>query len=227
MSYSNFLKGSALFDELSEDDRLLLYRASRPFKYLKNDVVFLQGDKSNTVFFLDVGMVKISRINPDGRKLTFELVEAGDLFGELSLSNETLRRAMAEAVEDCAGYVISAAEFEVFLRKRPDIALKIIQRIGDKRLIAEKLLEDMIFMDVQSRVISLIMRYSHNDSLKLHFTHQEIADMTGTTRVSVSRTISKLRKRGVIETTGERIKIKDINALKKLASDVSGTGLDI
>ncbi|KJR43890.1 transcriptional regulator, Crp/Fnr family [Candidatus Magnetoovum chiemensis] len=205
-----------LFKTVDSADLKYLKSVSKPFKYSKNEVVFLQGDRSNSIFFLNIGRVKISKINLDGRKLTFDIIEPGEFFGELSMSKELERRTIAEAVVESSGYEMRSSDFEVFLQKRPDIAIRLIQMIGDKRLALEKLLEDMIFMDVQSRVVSLFLRYSDIDTLKIPLTHQEIADMTGATRVSVSRTIAKLRKDGLIETQGERIKLINKQTLQNI-----------
>jgi CRP/FNR family transcriptional regulator, cyclic AMP receptor protein len=80
-------------------------------------------------------------------------------------------------------------------------------------LALENLLEDMAFMDVFSRVISLLLKYAENNIVNIPLTHQEIADLTGSTRVSVSRSIARLRQQGLIETSKERIKLLDNKVL--------------
>ncbi len=212
------LRHNALFCNIAEAELMYLDAHARPFSYDKDETVFVQGDTSHSIYFLDNGRIKISKLYHDGRKLTIDLVESGEFFGEMSLAGEKERSNTAEATEKSTGFAINKNVFEEFLRKRPEIAIKLIQLIGDKRLSMENLLEDMTFMDVQGRVVSLLIKYADSGMVKIPLTHQEIADMTGTSRVSVSRTIIKLRDKGLIQTTGDRIRLSDINKLQTLIS---------
>jgi len=201
------LKDNELFAGLSDEEMRYLDGYRRMFRYNRGEAVFMQGDGSDAVYFLCEGRVKVSRISPDGRKLTLDVIGPGEFFGELAISGEKERGTTAEAVTDACGYRIGKAALEGFLHKRPDIAIKMIQLMGNRRISAETFLEEMIFMDVEARVSALLEKYSENGVVKIPLTHQEIADMTGATRVSVSRAIVRLRNRGRIETTGERIRI--------------------
>ncbi|MBF0590449.1 MAG: Crp/Fnr family transcriptional regulator [Nitrospirae bacterium] len=212
------LRHNSLFCDITEAELQYVDTYARGFSYNKDETVFIQGDASHGIYFIDSGRIKISKLYHDGRKLTLDVIEPGEFFGEMSLAGEKERSTTAEATERSTGFEIDKRIFEGFLRKRPDIAIKLIQMIGDKRLSMENLLEDMAFMDVQGRIASLLLKYSENGIVKIPLTHQEIADMTGTSRVSVTRSIIKLRDKGLIQTTGDRIKLNDINKLQKLIS---------
>jgi len=190
-----------------------LTKASRIFSVQKGETVFMQGDPSDSIYFLKEGIIKISRINPDGRKLTIDLIRPGEFFGELCLAGERERRTIAEAMADSLCCEIDREYTEDHMKKRPDVALKLIKIIGDRRLAMENLLEDMAFMDISTRVISLLLKYAEDNIVNIPLTHQEIADLTGSTRVSVSRSIAKLRNQGLIETSKERIKLLDNKVL--------------
>jgi CRP/FNR family transcriptional regulator len=192
---------------LSGEELEYLEGCRRAFRRGRGESVFMQGDVSDAVYFLCEGRVKVSKISPDGRKLTLDVIGPGEFFGELAISGEKERGTMAEAVTDARGYSIGKNALEKFFHRRPDIAIKMIQLMGNKRLSAETFLEEMIFMDVEARISALFLKYSENGVVKIPLTHQEIADMTGATRVSVSRSIARLRGRGAIETTGDRIKV--------------------
>jgi CRP/FNR family transcriptional regulator len=184
-----------------------LTKRSRHFKITKGDTVFMQGDPSDAIFFLSKGVIKISRINSEGRKLTLELIEPGNFFGELCLAEEKERRSIAEAMVDSFCYEIEKEHIESYMEKRPNFARKLLQIIGNRRLEMENLLEDMAFMDISSRVIALLLKYAENNVVKIPLTHQDIADLTGSTRVSVSRCIAKLRKEGLITTDESTIRL--------------------
>jgi CRP/FNR family transcriptional regulator len=201
------LKDNELFSGLSDVELGYLDGRRRVFRYDRGETVFMQGDGSDTVYFLCEGRVKLSKISPDGRKLTLDVIGPGEFFGELALSGEKERGTTAEAVTDANGYKIGKNALEGFLHRRPDIAIKMIQLMGARRLSAETFLEEMIFMDVEARISALLIKYSEDGVVKIPLTHQEIADMTGATRVSVSRAIARLRSRGAIDTTGDRIGI--------------------
>ncbi|WP_040333444.1 Crp/Fnr family transcriptional regulator [Candidatus Magnetobacterium casense] len=212
------LRHNALFRDVTEAELQYIDTYARTFSLDKDETVFTQGDTSNGIYFLDGGRIRLSKLYHDGRKLTLDVIEPGEFFGEMALAGEKHRSTTAEATERATGIEIRKNVFEEFLRKRPDIAIKLLQLIGDKRQSMESLLEDMAFMDVQGRIASLLIKYSENGLVKIPLTHQEIADMTGTSRVSVTRSIIKLRDKGLIETTGDRIRLSDIGKLQKLIS---------
>ncbi len=203
------LHGATLFSDLSKQEIESLSQFSRHLKIAKGDAVFMQGDPSDAIYILQQGIIKISRVNTDGRKLTIDLIEPGQFFGELCLAGEKERRSFAEAMMDSVCCEIDKVHFEGFMQKRPDFALTLIKLIGDRRLAMENLLQDMAFMEIPARVIALLLKYADNKIVKIPLTHQEIADLTGSTRVSVSRCFSKLRKDGLIQTTSEQIKLID------------------
>ena len=173
----------------------------------------MQGDPSQAVYYLKEGIIKISRINQDGRKLTIDLVESGDFFGELCLAGEKERRTIAEAMVDASCCEIDKEHIERYMQKRPEFALMLIKMIGDRRLAMENLLEDMAFMEIPARIAALFLKYAAEDFVKIPLTHQEIADLTGSTRVSVSRCVAKMRKDGLIDTIGNRIRLIDNDML--------------
>ena len=215
------LKSIDLFSNLSDQEVSFLTKASKPKSMPKGTAVYLQGDSSASVFFLKEGIVKISRVNPEGRSLTLDLIEPGEFFGELALAGESERRATADVMEDADYCEIAIENFESYLNDRPDIALKLIQMIGNKKLSMENLLEDMTFMEVPARVVSLLLKYAEDGMVKIPLTHQEIADLTGSTRVSVSRAFIKLRKDGLIDTDGKRIRLLDLERLEEIVQDSS------
>jgi CRP-like cAMP-binding protein len=213
MINSRCLQSAALFTDLPKKEVESLSQFSRNQKIGRGDAVFMQDDPSNTIFILQQGIIKISRVNTDGRKLSIDLIEPGQFFGELCLAGEKERRSFAEAMIDSVCCEIDKDHFESFMQKRPGFALTLIKLIGDRRLLMENLLQHMAFMEISARVIALLLKYADNNTVKIPLTHQEIADLTGSTRVSVSRCIAKLRKDGLIQTAGERIKLIDEAAL--------------
>ncbi|MBF0518292.1 MAG: Crp/Fnr family transcriptional regulator [Nitrospirae bacterium] len=204
-----------LFMSTSSEELISLRKKSKPFNLKKEQTLYMQGLESKSLFFLESGYIKLSKINHDGRVFILDVVEPGEFFGELTLAGENERSTGADAMDDCSGIEIKKETFEAFLKSRPDLAIKLVQVIGDKRLSMENMLRDMIFMDIETRIASLLLKYADGDMLKISLTHQEIADMTGSTRVSVSRTIIKFRNKGLIETSCERIKLKNIEKLSE------------
>ncbi|MEO5357277.1 MAG: Crp/Fnr family transcriptional regulator [Nitrospirae bacterium YQR-1] len=202
-----------LFSSVMDTQLISLRKQSRPFNLKKEETLYMQGLESKSVFFLESGYVKLSKLNHDGRIFILDVVEPGEFFGELALAGEKERSTSAEVIEDCSGIEIKKEVFETFLKSIPDLAIKLIQMIGDKRLNTENMLQNMIFMDIETRIVSLLLKYADGDTVKISMTHQEMADMTGSTRVSVSRTIIKFRNNGLIETTGDRIKLKNLKKL--------------
>lgn len=213
MNNNRCLQGARLFSDMIEQDIETISNSSKFLTFVKGESIFMQGDSSHAVYYLKEGIIKISRINPDGRKLTIDLVESGDFFGELCLAGERERRTIAEAMVDASCCEIDKEHIEGYMQKRPEFALKLIKMIGDRRLAMENLLEDMAFMEIPARIAALFLKYADENFVKIPLTHQEIADLTGSTRVSVSRCVAKMRKDGLIDTIGNRIRLIDNDML--------------
>ncbi len=218
------LRGFDLFAGMNEEELKALDRISHMMRVKKGQLVFLPGDPGQSVFLLKTGRVKIARLSREGKEFIVEIVEPGEIFGELSLVAEGPQETMAEALEDSLLHIIPRADFEALLRQIPDLCLKVAKLIGLKLKRIESRLEDLVFRDVPGRVATLLLELSREygipDSrwvlLRIILSQREIANLIGASREMVNHTLSEFRQRGVIELEGRRLIIRRREVLEHL-----------
>ncbi|MFQ5900347.1 MAG: Crp/Fnr family transcriptional regulator [Thermodesulfobacteriota bacterium] len=150
-----YLNTNELFLELPEKDKKDMASMLRPMEVKKKTFIYYAGDMAETVYILKEGRIKITRLSEDGKELTIDILEPGDIFGELVLAGEEERETSAEALEDSFICIISRNNFEEFLRKRPHLSFKLMKKVGLRLRTIENRFEDMIFKDVHSRLTSI------------------------------------------------------------------------
>lgn len=216
------LKGIPIFSKLDEESLKKIDSISIEKHYRKGDIIILQDSKVEGLYIIREGRVKISRISEDGKIKVLAILSSGDIMGEMSILDEELASATAEAIEDSRLVFIKREDFQSILVRYPMITLGIAQILAKRLRLADREIEELAFYSVKSRVIKTLMeladRYGEKTNsgirLSLKLTHQELADMVGTSRETVSRIISVLEKRQLITNERGYTVIRDINALK-------------
>lgn len=216
------LKGIPIFSKLDEESLKKIDSISIEKHYRKGDIIILQDSKVEGLYIIREGRVKISRISEDGKIKVLAILSSGDIMGEMSILDEELASATAEAIEDSRLVFIKREDFQSILVRYPMITLGIAQILAKRLRLADREIEELAFYSVKSRVIKTLMeladRYGEKTNsgirLSLKLTHQELADMVGTSRETVSRVISVLEKRQLITNERGYTVIEDINALK-------------
>ena len=203
-----------LFSHLNDEDLKALEEMTRVEKVKRRQPIYLPGDVADTVYLLKAGRVKISRVSEDGKEFTLAVLEPGEVFGDLE---ETTRDTVAEALEDVSIYVLLRKDFEEMLRKTPDMMFEWTRHIGSRLRKIESRIEDLVFRDVPTRLARLLRELSREsgkpvgDGVRLHFriTHQELANLIGSTRETVSATLNNFKRQGLIQQDYRSITIRD------------------
>ncbi|MCF8303711.1 MAG: Crp/Fnr family transcriptional regulator [Bacteroidales bacterium] len=189
---------------------------------VKDEIIYLQGDASHSIYFLKKGKVRIYTINEEGREMTHAILGPGEIFGELAISGAGERDHIAAATEDAIICEVKTEVFEEFLEKNPKLNLQITKLIGFRLKKIQSRLETMWFKSAPERIKTLLsdLGEEHGEEIgdeiviRLKLTHQEIASLAATTRQTVTTTLNKLEKDGVILYDRKRILIKKPQALK-------------
>lgn len=208
-----YLNTNRLLKDLPEQDKDELVPLLQESKVHKKECVYNMGDASDTIYILKEGRIKVSRFSEDGRELTMDILDPGDIFGELSLTGEVERETSAEALEDSFICSIRRELFEDFLGKRPDLSLNITKMIGGRMRKIENRLENLIFQDVQKRLFLALSDLGEKYGapveegimISVKLSHQEIANLIGAARETVTSELNNLKKKGRIITQGRHI----------------------
>lgn len=223
MNKIEILKIVPIFSRLDRESLQRIAEISIERSYEKGEVIILQGTRVDGLYIVIRGSIKISRLSEDGRVKTLAILSTGDIIGEMSLLDEELASATAEALEDSHLLFIEREEFQNILLKYPIITLGIAQILVKRLRLADEEIENLAFYSVRSRVIKTLIELANKYGKKtqqgikilFRFTHQELADMVGSSRETVSRIISVLEKEQIIINEGGHTIIKDMERLKE------------
>jgi CRP-like cAMP-binding protein len=221
-----YLKRINLFSALTLPELQEMERITRMQEVRKRQPIYLPGDPSNTVFLLKKGRVKISTTAPSGKEVTFEILEPGEIFGELEVLEDAPREALAEALDDALICAIRREDFDRYLRQHPDMTLKLTKLIGLRLRKIHSRVEDLVFRAVPARLAHLLLELGKNHGLpdgtgiriRVKLTHQEMANLIGSSQETVSATLGQFRERRLIRMDGRSITVLDSYGLHRLVS---------
>lgn len=215
VNYSPWLKiDDYNWETLTQGKKVIIYK--------KNDVVYHQQTYTDFLYLVKSGRVRLSIYSKDGREKSLFIADKNCLFGELSVFDNLPNHATAMAVTDSEVYHIPKTVFIECLKVDHDLSLKTIEIMARKNRLLASQIEDLSFNDAYSRVaialIKLAMSYSSDCSdgnkLEIKFTHQEMANLLGLSRVSVSKIMSDFIRLSILEKKDGYIVLKDLHKLK-------------
>jgi CRP-like cAMP-binding protein len=168
------------------------------------------------------GSVKIGTFSSDGREVLKHIAHPLTLLGELALAGETHRRDFARILnEDALLLVVPIARMRSLMQENPNFAMHVLQHIGNRLLQTERRMESLIFQDARTRIIQFLKesaskrgrRVGFEWLLKHSLTQQDIANITGTSRQTVTSVLNELRKENLIHFNRRSILIRDLALL--------------
>ena len=194
------LRGHPIFGALdpTQIERLGSYARTR--RVPGGVTIFVKGDPGTALFAVGAGTVKIAVPSIDGREAMFNLLHAGEVFGEIALLDGQPRTADAIAMTDCELIVIERRDFLAFMHSEPNVALKLIELLCGRLRVAAQNFEEVVFLHLPARLARMLLRLSEeagvsSDRRKLKITQREISQMLGTTRESVNKQLRAWAKR--------------------------------
>jgi CRP/FNR family transcriptional regulator, cyclic AMP receptor protein len=220
-----YLKKVPLLGEIGGEPLARLAEKVEMREIRRRQVIYLPGDPGTAVFFVNGGRVKVSKVTRDGKELTLAYRVPGEVFGETCLIDGGPREEMAEAMENALVTVIERPEFERLLQAHANLGFRLTKVLATRRREIESKIENLIFKDVNAKLAELLLRlgaeYGVDDArgtlVQLKITHQEMANLIGSTRETVSLTLAQFKRRGLIQTDGRKVIIADQEGLRALS----------
>jgi len=219
-----YLKHIRLFDGISPSAMQEMEKITRMEEVKKRQPLYLPGDPSTSIYLLKQGRVKIASTAPSGKEVTFEILEPGEIFGELDVLEDAVRSTSAEALDDALICVIPRKDFDQYLSMHPNVTIKLTKLIGLRLKKIQSRVEDLVFRDVPARLAHLLLELRKSEGvpegagtrLRVKLTHQEMANLIGCSRETVSTTLGQFRDEGLIHTDGRSITIVNEKGLTQL-----------
>jgi CRP-like cAMP-binding protein len=205
-----------LFADLDEADLDSLLAVATRRKFPKDSVIFFEHDPGDSLFMILSGRVKVTILSDDGREIILSVLGEKDFFGEMSLLDNEPRSATAIAMEDTEVVILHQREFLSIVERRPRVLVLLLAVLSSRLRKANHQIGSLALLDVYGRVASVLLEMAKESGTRLKDgricfrrpTHQEIANMIGATRETVSRMISDLHRQGYIEISGKNVIIQ-------------------
>ena len=202
----------SLFQGLPAADLDALSSRAVTRHYRRHTVVIGQGDESDALYLVIDGRLKVYRSDEEGKEVILAFLDPGDSFGELALLDKAPRSASVETLEPSKLAVISQGDFRAFLSDHPQVAINLIQTLARRNRMLLESVSDLALLDVYGRVARALLKEAKPEEGKLitpKLTHQEIANMVGSSREMVSKIMKELRFGGYISVDAKRITIEN------------------
>jgi CRP/FNR family cyclic AMP-dependent transcriptional regulator len=220
---AGLLANVPVFADLGPAELGRIAEVTVPRRFQAGQVVFREGDSSDTCYVVSSGHARATRSHTDGRSITLATFGPGDFFGELAMFDDERRSATVEAIDDVEACAILGGDMRRLLREHPDIAVKLVTTLGRRLRAANERLARQSFQTVQSRVAQVVARLvsdaqhegAPGHEVPLKVTQSEIAELAGCSRESASRFLAVLERAGVIEQGRGRIVVHDPAALER------------
>jgi len=210
-------------DKPSLDFLLPLGEYTKKFK--KGDFLFQEGTEANELFYIQSGIIQISKITPDGKELCLRICQKDDLIGELSMfSDQSTHMLNAKVLDDCEALVISKHRLECEIFENPKLGYEFLKWMSDQFRRTQTKLRDLILNGKKGALYSTLIRLANSYGreteqgvlIDIALTNQQLANFCGTARESVNRMLNELKKKNIVTFKQGKITVHDLDYLKKV-----------
>jgi CRP/FNR family cyclic AMP-dependent transcriptional regulator len=214
-----------ILEPLSREEIKELGRRVPDTHYEQGQILYAPKERSEALFMLKKGRVRLYRVGPDGREFTLTVVGAGTVFGEMSLTAQRLENAYAEAMEPAVVCKMKRYDLERLVMDKPQVGLKVMSVLSERLSVAEDRMENIALKDVPARLASFILQLVESEGvmtpegpkIPTRYTHRQLATMIGSKRETVTKAFTLLQQAGAVELKRRRIHVKDVEALTRVA----------
>ncbi len=210
-----------VFEALEPPDLQEVAHVAVARRFAAQQIIFREGDTSDTCYVVRTGHARAIREHPDGRTITLAHFGPGDIFGELAMFDDESRSATVETLDEVEAVAIAGQDMRRLLREHPDIAVKLVIALGRRMREANERLARQSFQTVQSRVAGVLSQLvdqaqaegADGEDVLVTVTQADVAQLAGSSRESASRFLAVLERAGVVTQGRGRITVHDPAAL--------------
>jgi len=217
---TDVLQRVPLFSQLPATEFQRVVDLARERSYPKNSVILFEDDPGDALYVVVDGQVKVVLIGEDGREVILSVLGEGEFFGEMALIDDEPRSAHVIAMEDSSLVVLRREDFQGILTQSPTIALALLRELSRRLRRVDEKVGSLVLLDVNGRVAQLLLDLADEaggERITRRLTHHTIAQMIGSSRETVSRTMRELVEKGLIQVNRKEIVVKDRAALEAAA----------
>lgn len=212
-----------LFAELTTEQRARIEPRITPASYESGHIFYAPEESGDRVYLLRSGRVRIYKLSPEGRALTLLILEPSSIFGEMAINADWVHDSFAEAMSECSVGVIRRDEMRRILNSYPAIAMRFMTIMGRRLRALERKLADIAFKSVPQRLATVLLNLAQHPAaaagttpVVTRYTHQQLAEMIGSYRETVTKAIGEFREAGLIRVEEDAIYLTNMARLREL-----------
>lgn len=220
----HFLRNVPIFSDIDENELIQIARVGVRKKYKKGNVILLEEEIGAALFVIISGKVKIIRSDEDGREVILSILGENDFFGEMALLDGLARSASVVAITKSELFMIHRRDFLKLLNDYPSVAIALLKELTMRLRKADTQIKSLSLKDATGRVANVILQLADDigkirkgrveiDQLPLQ---QDLANMAGTSRETISRVVHMFIRKGHLELQGDKLIINDYEKFKSL-----------
>lgn len=214
-----------IFSALSEEELKKIVDMTGNKEYKKGEALCHEGETSDTLFIINEGQIKLSKITKEGKEQIVHIISSGDFFGELNLfSGNGKNNFDAYAISNVKICTLTKEDMNKIIMSNPEISLKILKEVTTRLAQTENLAQNLATNDAEVRIAYMLMEFSEKYGvkssegikIKLPINREEMANYCGVTRETISRKLKVFEELNIIQLVGNKVLIiKDEETLKE------------
>lgn len=218
-----YLERSRLFQGIPREEIEQYAHLFHEYDYKPKEVVFSEGDLGDAIYLLKTGHVRLSRVTEDGKEITLAILGPGDVFGELALFKEPHRQTFAEAVDEAHICAASVEDFSRLMSHKPQLTMMVATEMARRREEMETRIAGLAYGSVRFRLMHALRHLAREQGqplptdevrIPVRLSHQELAQLIGTSRETCTVEIGKLQLSGALRIDHERYFIVKLERLE-------------
>ena len=217
MNSAEYLRSVSIFSDLSDVELVSISKKMTPYSYSKGEFIIMEEMEGQQCYFITHGSVKITRSSKEGREVILAILTAGEFFGEMSLLDGETRSANVLTLEETKVLALNSNDFMATLEEYPRVSIQLLKELTIRLRKSDLQIASLTLSDAEKRIGLCILRLAgeqgtirqgHVKIKKFPFQH-DIANMAGTSRETVSRTLVLFEQNGLIQREGRQLTIVD------------------
>jgi CRP-like cAMP-binding protein len=211
-----------VWSDLTPEQRAQIERRMILETFPSGHIFYAPEESSDRLFMVRSGRVRIYKLSPEGRALTLLILEPYSLFGEMAINPDWVHDSFAESITECTIGSIRQAEMRRLLNEYPAVAQRFMNIISQRLRALEHKLADIAFKSVPQRLAAVLLNLAQPPSTPqgppavTRYTHQQLAEMIGSYRETVTKAISEFREAGFIRVEDDVIYLTNLSRLREL-----------
>jgi len=218
-----FLLDVPIFTDLDQSTLEKIAGLGKTKSYEKDETILVEEDAGSALFVITKGKVKVARQSSDGREVILTILGESDFFGEMAILDGLNRSATVVAIENSELFIIQRMDFINLLKEHPEISISLLQELTSRLRAADMKIKALSLKDAEGKVATVILQIADDVGKIKHGIveieklplQQDLANMAGTSRETISRTLHSFAKKGLIELDGSRLRILNYEKFKE------------